>query len=159
MAGHDKITPEGKAFYKQIEELQKNQVRVGFQHGEETDEETGADLADIAMWNELGTEYIPARPFLRQSVDDNAERISSACKSQLRAIVRGEKTAKDVLQTLGVMQKGLIQKTIKSGGFEPNAPRTVKKKTKGKGGKTTPLIDTGRMRQSVNFVIKPKGGD
>ena len=151
LAGHDRITPDGKKFYKEIEELKKLQVRVGFQHGEEQDD-NGADLADVAMWNELGTVHSPARPFLRQSVDSNASRINSACKSGLQAIARGEKTAKDVLEALGALQKGLIQNTIHNGDFKPNAKSTEKKK-----GSNRPLIDTGRMRQSVNLVIKPKG--
>ena len=154
MAGHDKITPEGKKFYKEIEELKKLQVHVGFQHGDATDEDSGADLADIAMWNELGTVHSPPRPFLRQSVDSNESRIKSACEAGLKALTRGEKTAKDVLEMLGVMQKGLIQNTIRNGDFAPNAPSTIKKK-----GSSKPLIDSGRMRQSVNYVIKKKGGD
>jgi hypothetical protein len=141
-------------FYKEIDELKKLQVRVGFQHGEETDEDSGADLADVAMWNELGTAHSPPRPFLRQSVDNNASRINAMCSAQLRAIARGEKTANDALKALGVLQKGLVQSEINDGAFEPNAPSTIKKK-----GSSKPLIDSGRMRQSVNFVIKPKGGD
>ena len=49
--------------------------------------------------------------------------------------------------------KGIVQKTIKEGSFVPNAPSTIRKK-----GSDKPLIDTGRLRQSVNYHIKPKGG-
>lgn len=35
MAGHDRITPEGRRFFEQIEELKKLQVCVGYQRGEE----------------------------------------------------------------------------------------------------------------------------
>ena len=38
------------------------------------------------------------------------------------------------------------------GDFEPNAPSTIRKKKSDK-----PLIDTGRMRQSVMTVIDKKG--
>ena len=154
MAGSDRVTPQGEQFFREIKELTKLQVRVGFQHGEATDEKSGADLADVAMWNELGTANSPPRPFLRQSVDNNESRIRAACQAGLSAIASGEKTAKDVLQMLGTLQKGLIQETIRNGSFEPNAPPTIKKK-----GSARPLIDTGRMRQSVNFVIKEKGGE
>jgi hypothetical protein len=152
MAGHDKTTPQGKAFFKQIKELKKLQVRAGFQHGEATDEDSGADLADVAMWNELGTVRSPPRPFLRQSVDNNADKIAALCKSRLRSIARGDKTARQALEDIGIAQKALIQNTIITGEFEPNAPSTIAKK-----GSDRPLIDTGRMRQSVNFVIVPKG--
>ena len=153
MPGHDKVTPQGKEFFKQIEELRKLQVRVGFQHGEVASSD-GADIADVAAWNELGTAHSPPRPFLRQSVENNESVIAAMCKQQLVAIIKGQATAQDALQALGVMQKALIQKTIKSGEFEPNAPSTIAKKKS-----NVPLIDTGRMRQSVNFVIKEKGAD
>ena len=153
MAGHDIETPAGKLLKKQLGELEKLQVRVGYQHGAETGEDGGADLADVAMWNELGTAHMPARPFLRQSVDGNASRISAACKAQLQAVASGKATAEGALAALGAMQKGLVQHTIQGGGFKPNAPATVKRK-----GSDRPLIDTGRMRQSVTFAIVPKGG-
>jgi hypothetical protein len=152
MPGRDKITPKGKQFFKEIEELTKLQVRVGFQAGETTGD--GVDIVSIAAWNELGTEHIPPRPFMQQSVEKNESRIAAMCKTQLKKILTGEATARDALQAIGVMQKGLIQAEIKNGGFAPNSPRTIAKK-----GSAQPLIDTGRLRQSVNFVIEAKGGD
>ena len=151
MAGYDRLTNEGRAFFKQIKELEKLQVRVGYQHGKETHEESGADIADIAMWNEVGTSRSPARPFMRNSVDNNADKINAMCKAQLNKIATGSSTAQDVLNALGVMQKGLIQSEIVNGTFVPNAPSTIKRKKSDK-----PLINTGRMRQSVSYVIVPK---
>ena len=63
----DKETKAGKKFRQEIEKLKKLQVRVGYQRGEENIESEGesADLCDIAVYNELGTENIPSRPFMR----------------------------------------------------------------------------------------------
>lgn len=47
----------------------------------------------------------------------------------------------------------MIQKEIVNGDFVPNSPETIKRK-----GSDKPLIDTGRMRQSINYVIQEKGG-
>jgi hypothetical protein len=168
MPGRDRITPEGKRFLKQIAELAKLEVRVGFQAGAAASDD-GVDMVDIAAWNELGTAHSPPRPFLRQSVDNNEAQIVAMCKAQVRAIVKGA-TAQVALQTIGAMQKGHIQKEIKDGGFIENAPITIeggwmKNKKSGKpfyveGKKSAqPLIDSGRMRQSVNFVIQEKGAD
>ena len=163
MPGHDRITPNGKSFFKQIDELKKLQVRVGFQQGAESNE--GADIVDIAAWNEMGTDYIPSRPFLRQSVDTNGAEIAATCKKLIVAIVKGQATARDALQRIGVMQKGLVEKTIKDGDFVPNAPITVHGGWMTRNGRSfyvkgkqseQPLIDTGRLRQSVNFVITEK---
>jgi hypothetical protein len=152
--GHDKITPDGKALMEQIAELAKLQVRIGYQAGEEVDE-SGVDMLDIAMWNELGTSRSPSRPFLRRSVDNNREVIEKFCKAQLKTLVKGA-TAKQVLNAIGSAQKGIIQETIsKSKDWAAeNAPGTIKRK-----GSDQPLVDMGRLVQSANYVIAPKGGD
>lgn len=151
MAGYDRITSDGKKFFAEIEKLKRLQVRVGYQRGKTKEKETEADLVDIAAWNEFGTKNIPARPFMRMSVDDNKETINKMCQSQVKRLKDGA-AAEDILNQFGVMQKGLIQKKISDGDFEPNADSTVKRKNSSR-----PLVDTGVMRNSVNFIIEEKG--
>lgn len=83
-------------------------MRIGYQRGKASktdDDGNEADYCDIAMWNELGTSNgIPSRPFLRNSVDSNAEQIDKACKDAIKVITKGGK-AKDVLNSIGGMQK------------------------------------------------------
>ena len=154
---HDRLTPEGQKFFKEIEKLCKMQVRVGYQGGKNFHEGEGkkVDILDVAMFNELGTSRVPSRPFMRDSVDDNAESITKFCQSQIKGIANGSKDAESVLKAIGAMQVGLVQKTIREGDFTPNAPSTIARK-----GSDKPLIDTGLMRQSVHYVItdKKEGG-
>jgi hypothetical protein len=163
MAGHDKITADGKRFFKQIEELKKLQVRVGYQQGKAkarkrkpggTVADSDVDILDIAMWNELGTARAPARPFIRQSADRNKSAIEKFCADRLKKVTQGG-TAEQALNAIGAMQKALIQDAISKSKewAEPDADATVDRK-----GSDVPLIDTGRMLQSVNYVIVPKGG-
>jgi len=170
MRGRDKATPQGRRFFKQLKELAKLQVRVGYQRGGDSDPESGADIVDIAAWNELGTEHIPSRPFLRQSVDKNRKLITAGCREQIGKLVEGKATTRDVLEELGKMQIDLIRREIRTGGFAPNAPITVhggwmRNQKSGKpfyvkGKKSdTPLIDTGRLRSAIQFVIEAKGDD
>jgi len=176
----DKMTPEGKNFFAEIMKLAKLQVQVGFtadgsgqgaQHEPVTanDYDDGVTVAEIAAWNEKGTYNIPARPFLAQSYDKNENIIEAMCVEQVKAIARGEKDADKAIRAIAAMQVGLIQHEIVNGGFVPNAPITIKggwmrnkksgKAFKVKGKKSsTPLIDTGQMRQSVHYVIKPREG-
>lgn len=146
----DTVTADGKKFEKMLKDLGKLEVRIGIQQGETSDE--GVDLVDIAMFNELGTVHIPSRPFLRDSVDANADQINTFLKSMKQELLKGG-SAEDVLKKIGVFQKGLVQEEIVKGNFAPNSEATIRKK-----GSDTPLIDTGRMRQSVNYVIQEKGG-
>lgn len=146
----DRVTADGEKFKKTIEELKRLEVRIGIQQG--AGSEDGVDLVDIAMFNELGTVHIPSRPFLRDSVDAHADEINSFLQSTKSSLLKGG-SAEAALKKIGVFQKGLIQKEIRDGDFVPNSEATIKRK-----GSDTPLIDTGRMRQSINYVIQEKGG-
>lgn len=145
----ERVTADGRRFDKMLKELGQLEVRIGIQRGEGS--EDGVDLVDIAMFNELGTIHIPSRPFLRDSVDANGDKINSFLQSMKKEILRGN-SAEDVLKKIGVFQKGLIQEQIVKGNFVPNSPATIRKK-----GSDRPLVDTGRMRQSINYVIQQKG--
>lgn len=157
MSGHDKITSQGREFYSEIEKLIRLECRVGFQRGTKAKKRSGniengvPDLVDVALWNEFGTKNSPSRPFLRQSVDDNLGLINYYCKKLVKDFKNGA-PADYLLNSCGKFGKKLIQEKIKSGNFSPNAPSTIKKK-----GSNKPLIDTGHMRNSVNFVIQEKG--
>lgn len=135
---------------QQIKELSELEVRIGFQQGE-AQEDDGTDICDIAAWNELGTANIPSRPFLRKSVDENEQAINDFLKDEM-AMLKNGTPAEQILKEIGIFQKGLIQEKIRNGDYVPNAVSTIRKK-----GSAQPLIDTGRMRQSVNYVIKKKG--
>lgn len=147
----DTVTPEGKSFQKLLKELASKQVRTGFQAGKK--EKNGADICDVAAFNEFGTVDIPSRPFIRNSVDNHEEEITSFVQREVAKCIKGQQSAENALKRIGVFQKSLIQKEITEGSFVPNSPSTIRKKKSSK-----PLIDTGRMRQSVNYEIKPKGG-
>lgn len=155
MAGYDRLTPEGKKFYAELEKLKQNEVFIGYQAGHSThkDEETGeeVDMAQIAMFNELGTSTSPPRPFLRMTVDENQPKINAMCEQQAKNIAKGG-TAEQSLKELGAFGVSLVQEKIGNGTFTANKPSTIKAK-----GSAKPLIDTGQMRQSVHYVIK-KGG-
>lgn len=145
----DRMTVAGRRFQNMLKELERNEVYVGFQHGEAS-QDNGTDICDVAAWNELGTVNMPSRPFLRNSVDENEAKIDSFIQSKKGDFVRSV-SAEQVLKEIGIFQKDLIQEKITEGDFAPNAESTIKKKGSGK-----PLIDTGKMRQSVNYVIRKK---
>lgn len=158
MAGSDKITPAGEKLLKNLNKMKKLQVRVGVQGGKKykkksrDGKEEGADLVDIAIWNELGTGRIPARPFLGQTVDQHGAEIQKAAAQLVQKICKGQLDAQSALKQLGVLTVGYVQNQITDGDFEPNAPMTVQRK-----GSDHPLIDTGQLRQGISYVICKKG--
>ena len=150
MSGIDRWTPEGLRLKAALKELDKLEVAVGYQAGSGSDE-NGVDICDIAAWNELGTSRMPSRPFMRQSIDNHTGEINAFLKG-MEGELAGGADAQTILNEVGVFQKDMIQQEITNGSFTPNAPATIARK-----GSSHPLIDTGRMRQSVNYIIRAKG--
>lgn len=143
------LTLEGKRYFEELKKLESLEVQVGYWRGEKTYDD-GADLVDIAAYNELGTSSIPPRPFMKQSFENHGDDLQNACDEVNAAISRGD-TAVQALEKLGTFGKALVQQEIRDGEFEPNAPATISKKNS-----EQPLIDTGTMRQSVDFKIKKR---
>lgn len=144
--GYKKIVEEIKSFEKSF-------VKVGVlsNAGKEKD---GTDLVDVATFNEYGTSRIPSRPFMAQTFDKNQNDIHNNLENGLGAIIDGKRTSEMVLKEIGVWYQGQIRKMFRDGDYTPNAPSTIRIKTKGAGGDTTPLIDTGRLIQSINYTVE-----
>ena len=144
-----KLTGEGEKYLSEMNKLKEATVHVGFQVGNDTYDD-GADVAEIAAFNEFGTSSIPARPFMRQSWENHEAELTRVCQAAVNSITNGG-TAEDACKTVGVAGVGIVQREIVEGDFVPNSPRTIARK-----GSAHPLIDTGQMRQSVHYVVKGK---
>lgn len=150
-----KIEVTGGDKYKAIlEKIAKLKVtaRAGIPAGATTTD--GKSIPAYAVYNELGTSRIPARPFMRTTVNEHqdewCETLAGALKGE---IVRGN--AQRAMGLVGEQMKAHIQQTIQKGSFAPNAPRTVAmKRAKGKVEPDHPLIDTGQMLASIISEVK-----
>lgn len=108
----------------------------------------GTSVAQVARWNEYGTKQgVPQRPFVRRTVMKHREEWIE----KMRTMVQREMDKKKgvnidrALKQFGEIVKGDIQMTILEGGFEKNAPSTIRRKGAG----LPPLIDTGVMISSI----------
>jgi len=110
---------------------------------------SGSDMVQKASQNEFGTERIPERSFIRAGIDKHKVAYIKFMKKAAANIAAGVASKKTALMLLGAKAKGDIQTYIDIGKFEPNAPFTIAKK-----GSSKPLIDTGRMRQSVDYAVE-----
>lgn len=140
----DSTTPEGRKLIAEIEKFNSMEAVAGFPNGPD-------DVVAIAAYNEFGTSTIPPRPFIQQTMSKHEGEISETFASAVAQVMSGA-TAEDALNQIGKTFKEMIQAEISSGDFVPNAPETVAKK-----GSSTPLIDTGRMRDSVDYMVRTKG--
>ncbi|QDJ52811.1 hypothetical protein [Bordetella hinzii] len=123
-------------------------VKFGIQADAGKDPETGADLLDIAVYNEYGTETVPARPFMRDFAEKNGKALGQAMDRMAAAVQGGQLALDAALDQLGTFaekhQKAHVQQSKKWA--KPNAPATVKKK-----GSDVPLIDQGLMVGAIRY--------
>lgn len=108
-------------------------------------------VAQIAAIHEFGAPNaaIPERPFLRPAIADNREKFFALNRVSLKGVMDGSLTMQQALGRLGAIAQAQVQKKIVQGPFRPLEPKTIARK-----GSTKPLIDSGQMRQSVQWVIE-----
>ncbi len=125
--------------------------------GPTDDGEGDIGIAGIAAVNEFGTEdgLIPERSFLRATLDEDAKRINAAAGKALGLVLDGRLTADRAYDQIGFFVVGRVQRKIVDFHDPGNAPSTIARK-----GEDNPLIDTGRLRQSIDHVVDEyDGGD
>lgn len=93
---------------------------------------------------------VPPRPFISRPIEHFGKEILEGDLHLLKDFTEGE--ANEILKRIGDKSKFVIQKEIdfyaSSGG---NSRRTIETK-----GKDTPLIDTGKMRASIEYEVVKK---
>lgn len=149
-----KLTPEGKRVERLLKELDSLEVAIGYtaESGSYDDVENPPTLVEVALFNEYGTSRSPSRPFIRGTYLDHTDEINTFVKGTVASGIARKEDAQAIMSKIGVYAKGLMQEEIKEGAWAPNAPSTIKKK-----GSNKPLIDTGRMRQSIVYVVRKEG--
>jgi hypothetical protein len=98
---------------------------------------------------------IPPRPFMQRTIDKNSKDWGKTLKAIVDKMGDPTKLDKgDIEQALGILGAvivGQIKDSISSGEFVSNSPFTVQRK-----GKNTPLQDTGKLMQSVDYEVTSK---
>jgi hypothetical protein len=165
---------------KEMEKLKTMCVKVGITKdaGEKT-ADSGATLAQIASWNELGVLrkpgkqkkggkwFIPPRPFVRGWADGKREQIAKTLEKVGKLVSEGKHDAYTAIRRIGEYSQGGIKAYIKNGTFTPNSDVTIHGSKPDKNGKqfikpkksTKPLIDTGTMRNSIRYQVIEKPVD
>lgn len=149
-------TTEGKqavelALKQLAERLQRGdtQVLVGVPTGSGSYED-GLTIATIAAVNEFGSAdgKIPARPFLHPAIRDGAPMFKRIAELRLPDVIAGKENLLKALHQMGTLGVSLVQEKITSIHSPPNAASTIRAK-----GSSKPLIDTGALRQSIDYLI------
>ena len=109
--------------------------------------EDGTPVAAVAAWNEFGTVTIPERPFFRNALAESERSVGRILKGGLdtKKMVVDERLAGRV----GAYVAGQVMESISALKEPPNAPETVRRK-----GSSDPLLDTGTLRNSVDWEVE-----
>ncbi|MFG1417178.1 hypothetical protein V5F38_05110 [Xanthobacter sp. V0B-10] len=116
--------------------------------------------ATIGYINELGSPAgnIPARPHLMPGIDRAKDKIASHLVTGAKGTLSGVADAASIaLEKVGLEATSAVKMVITEVIPPPLAERTLAdRKARGRTGET-PLIDTGQYRNSITYVVRPKG--
>ena len=104
--------------------------------------------AMIAMVHEFGIN-VPERSFLRSTVLEQADKYARIFATNIPDAIKNGTPAYEAYSKLGTIAMNDVRLKIASGEFAALAPATIKRKKSSK-----PLIDTGNLRQSINYEIR-----
>lgn len=110
--------------------------------------ENGRFVAEIASYNEYGTDKIPPRPFLRNTVAQNKAKWRKIAKDYL---FKTNFNTELTLNVVGEVMKDDIVNSIRNFDTPPNAKSTIAKK-----GFDAPLRETGLLLQSIDYELVEK---
>jgi len=108
----------------------------------------GTSIVDVAVFNEFGTETIPARPFMRRTEELYSDRLQGFVLALAKGVMSGLVHPSTILDQIGLRYQSWVRQTIRDAyqWAAPNAPSTIARK-----GSSKPLIDTGRLHGAVNY--------
>lgn len=144
-----------RELWRRTQEIKDGRVQVGIfadGKGAETYPNGGPTKAEVAVWNEYGTDdgRVPARPAWRMTFDAKREELASFGKKLIESVLDGKMEAHKALGLMGAKMATEIKLTITGGPGvpPPNAARTVSAK-----GSDRPLVDTGSLVNAITWVV------
>lgn len=133
----------------------------GTQYGYNTLEDAKAGIVSFqatgAGYMKLGVTKphvikIPERSFLRAPLKANMPKYHKAFEWFVQRATQGKISMNQALNQMGMMMVRDSQEAISKGIAPANADSTIRRK-----GSSTPLIDTGRLRQSITWRVVDEG--
>ena len=111
-------------------------------------EEGGLTNAQLAMYQEFGTENIPARSFINKPFANNKGKYLRALAELLPKVLEGTMPVSKALNLVGLAGEKDMRDAIRDGIPPPLAPATIAAK-----GSSKPLIDTGQLLRSISHLV------
>lgn len=146
--------PKFAAFAETLKSLGEKSAYVGVLAGGKANEPHASDgdepltNVQIATWMEFGTDDIPERSFLRDTLTIKKAEIEASIAKRIGLALTGKISIDEVHERTGLQVVGMCQERIAQGIQPGNAPSTIAKKKS-----ATPLIDTGQLRSAITHEV------
>lgn len=136
------------AIQKELAKIAGNKfVLVGIHEDAGMAEGEEFTMATLGAVQHYGNDRIPARRWLDVGVEEGTKEYLEIIQEGIASGESQERT----LEKVGASAAGYAQQYMRDLKNPPNAPSTIKKK-----GSANPLIDTGRLVQSVTYTVTSK---
>lgn len=113
-----------------------NKMRMFFKH-------------NFGFWTTKDVIKIPERSFIRSSFDDKKDEIEEKGEDLIAKVIEGQLSPRSFYDMLGQTCVQAIREFITAGISPENSSLT----TQNKKGKSTPLIDSGRLINAIDYEI------
>lgn len=156
---------------QELLEARKSHVAVGWpsessKTKEAHDDISGMSNVQVATANEVGSApgvrpVVPARPMVAETmrrIEIPAKQLTAA---HLKLVTEGKMSVKVALGRIGRYAQGEVKQSIRApaGGWKvKNAPMTIALKSKKGKVSDIPLVDSGKLFQSVSYAVRMRGG-
>ncbi|MCY6957884.1 hypothetical protein [Clostridium brassicae] len=152
-----------------IDEIKRRKIKIGIFGSEDS------EILMIASVNEFGTDirvtpkmraylhsqglhlksttseiHIPERSFIRKTFNEKKNKIDTFIRQNLNEVITFRISTQTFFDRVGTYLVGLTQETLTEVNSPANHPFTLQKKAP----KSNPLINTGRLRQSITYKVE-----
>lgn len=159
-----KVVDRSSNIIAALNQLKRRQVMVGVPAEKAARDSKGAqgspiNNAALAYIHNYGspTVNIPPRPFMEPGIKNAQDKINRQMEKAASSAFDGRRDAVEKgLIAAGTVAATSIKAKITAGPFAPLKPATLAaRRRRGRTG-TKPLLDTGKLRNAINFVVRNK---
>jgi hypothetical protein len=142
-----------KKIGERLDQLNSLSLTIGFQ-GQTALElypDGKINVATVALYNEFGTQNMPARGFMRRAITENLNAIQGEFGKHFAMVVELRETPIEAMFAVGRFVADAMVDAINTSTTwaAPNAPSTVENK-----GHAHPLIETQLMKKSITWAVR-----
>lgn len=139
-----------------IAEAEMATVRIGVlgdRGGNEQHPSGEFTMVELAIVHEFGSPKngIPERSFIRRTFKVKADAVGRIAAKLAKMIIDDKMSVDQALELLGQWGAAEVKKTVTEGA---HIPPPLKDATVERKGSTRPLVDTGRLIQSVTYMVE-----